>query len=492
MAGRFYNFTGDKFYGQILQMTLKNAGNSGAFVIYCLNDCECIFLMDANQHQSDVEKIQIKEDVKMSLQVEKLEHNMAKLTIEVAAEEVEKALQAAYLKERGKISIPGFRKGKVPRQMIEKMYGSEIFYDEAANHMISEAYGKAYDESGLDIVSQPTIDIVQLEKGKEFIFTAEVAVKPEVTLGEYKGLKVDKYSTRVTQKEVDEEIDKERERNARTIEVTDRAVEDKDMVTLDFEGFVDGVAFEGGKGTDYPLTIGSGSFIPGFEEQLIGAEIDKEVEVNVTFPEDYQAKELAGKAAVFKCTVHTIKAKELPEADDEFASEVSECETMEAYRAEVKQKIKDRKEAEGKEKKENQVVDQAIENAGMDIPQAMIDLQVRQMTDDFARRIQQQGLTVEQYFQFTGLTQEKIMEEFQPQAVKRIKTRLVLEAIVKAENIEVSDERLDEEIQKMADAYKMEFDKLKEYMGENEAAQMKEDIAVQEAVTLITDAAVEA
>ena len=423
----------------------------------------------------------------MSLQVEKLEHNMAKLTIEVAAEEVEKALQAAYLKQRGKINIPGFRKGKVPRQMIEKMYGAEIFYDEAANKMISEAYGKAYDECELDIVSQPSIDIVQLEKGKDFIFTAEVATKPEVKLGEYKGLKVDKYSTRVTQKEVDEEIEKERERNARTVEVTDRAVEDKDIVTLDFEGFVDGVAFEGGKGTDYPLTIGSGSFIPGFEEQLIGAEIDKEVEVKVTFPEEYQAAELAGKDAVFKCTVHAIKAKELPEADDEFASEVSECETMEAYRAEVKQKIKDRKESEGKAKKE----DQAVENAEMDIPQPMIDLQVRQMADDFARRIQQQGLTVEQYFQFTGLTQEKMMEEFEPQAVKRIKTRLVLEAIVKAENIEVSDERLDEEIQKMADAYQMEFDKLKEYMGEAEAAQMKEDIAVQEAVTLITDASVE-
>ena len=427
----------------------------------------------------------------MSLQVEKLEHNMAKLTIEVAAEEVEKALQAAYLKQRGKINIPGFRKGKVPRQMIEKMYGAEIFYDEAANKMISEAYGKAYDECELDIVSQPSIDIVQLEKGKDFIFTAEVATKPEVKLGEYKGLKVDKYSTRVTQKEVDEEIEKERERNARTVEVTDRAVEDKDIVTLDFEGFVDGVAFEGGKGTDYPLTIGSGSFIPGFEEQLIGAEIDKEVEVKVTFPEEYQAAELAGKDAVFKCTVHAIKAKELPEADDEFASEVSECETMEAYRAEVKQKIKDRKESEGKAKKEDQAVEQAIENAEMDIPQPMIDLQVRQMADDFARRIQQQGLTVEQYFQFTGLTQEKMMEEFEPQAIKRIKTRLVLEAIVKAENIEVSDERLDEEIQKMADAYQMEFDKLKEYMGEAEAAQMKEDIAVQEAVTLITDASVE-
>ena len=428
----------------------------------------------------------------MSLQVENLEHNMAKLTITVSAEEVEKALQAAYLKQRSKISLPGFRKGKVPRQMIEKMYGPEVFYDEAANHMISEAYGKAYDECELEIASQPTIDVVQLEKGKDFIFTAEVAVKPEVKLGEYKGLKVDKVSTRVRQKEVDEEIEKERERNARTVEVTDRAVQDKDIVTLDFEGFVDGVAFEGGKGENYPLTIGSGAFIPGFEEQLIGAEIDKETEVKVTFPEEYQAKELAGKEAVFKCTVHEIKAKELPELDDEFASEVSEeAETLEDYKAEVKAKIKERKENEGKEKKENQAVEQAVANAEIDLPAPMVDLQAKQMADDFARRIMQQGMSVEQYFQFTGLNEEKMMEELKPQAEKRIRTRLVLEAIVAAENIEVSDERLDEELQKMADSYQMEVEKLKEFMGENEKKQMKEDIAVQDAVTLITEAAVE-
>ena len=427
----------------------------------------------------------------MSLQVEKLEHNMAKLTVEVAAEDVEKALQAAYLKQRKQINIPGFRKGKVPRQMIEKMYGPEVFYDEAANNMIPDAYAKAYDESELDIVSQPKIEVVQMEKGKPFIFTAEVATKPEVTLGDYKGLKVDKVSTRVTQKEVDEEIEKERERNARTIEVTDRAVQDKDEVTLDFEGFVDGVAFEGGKGEDYPLTIGSGSFIPGFEEQLIGAEIDKEVEVNVTFPKEYHSEELAGKDATFKCTVHTIKAKELPELDDEFASEVSECETMDAYRAEVKKNIKERKERTGKEKKENQAVDQAIENAQMDIPEAMIEFQVRQMADEFARRIQQQGLTVEQYFQFTGMTAEKMMEEMRPQAEKSIKTRLVLEAIVKAENIEVSDERVEEELTKMAEAYQMEVEKLKEFMGENEKKQIKEDLAVQEAITLLVNESVE-
>ena len=313
-----------------------------------------------------------------------------------------------------------------------------------------------------------------------------------MTLGEYKGLKVDKVSTRVTQKEVDEEIEKERERNARTIDVTDRAVQDKDMVTLDFEGFVDGEAFEGGKGENYPLTIGSGSFIPGFEEQLIGAEIDKETEVKVTFPEDYQAEELAGKDAVFKCTVHQIKAKELPELDDEFASDVSEsCETLEDYRAEVKAKIKERKEREGRQKKEDQAVNQAIENSQMDIPQPMIDLEAKQLADDFARRLMQQGMSVDQYFQLTGLSEDKIIDELKPQAEKRIKTRLVLEAVVAAEDIQVSDERLDEELQKMADSYQMEVDKLKEFMGENEKKQMKEDIAVQEAVTLIADAAVE-
>ena len=427
----------------------------------------------------------------MSLQVEKLEHNMAKLTIEVPAEDVEKALQAAYLKERKRISLPGFRKGKVPRQMIEKMYGPEVFYDDAANHMISEAYGKAYDECGLEIVSQPKVEVTQLEKGKPFIFTAEVAVKPEVTLGEYKGLKVEKSDVEVTDEEVDAEIEKERERNARTVEITDRAVQDKDEVTLDFEGFVDGEAFEGGKGEDYPLTIGSGAFIPGFEDQLIGAEIGKEMEVNVTFPEEYQAKDLAGKEAVFKCTVKAIKVKELPELDDDFASDVSEeGETMEEYRAEVRGKLKERKESAAKEKKENQAVEQAAANAEIDLPEPMVELQARQMADDFARRIMQQGMSLEQYFQFTGLTEEKMMEELKPQAEKRIRTRLVLEAIVAAENIEVSDERLEEELKKMADAYQMEVDKLKEFMGENEKKQMKEDIAVQEAVTLITEAAV--
>ena len=427
----------------------------------------------------------------MSLQVENMEKNMAKLTIEVSAEELEKAIQGAYLKQRNKISVPGFRKGKVPRQMIEKMYGAEIFYEDAANALIPTAYGKAYDECELDIVSQPKVEVVQLEKGKPFIFTAEVAVKPEVTLGEYKGLSVDKVSNRVTAKEVDAKLEEEQKKNARTVVVEDRAVQDGDEVVLDFEGFVDGVAFEGGKGENYPLTIGSGSFIPGFEEQLIGAEAEKEVEVNVTFPEEYHSEDLAGKAAVFKCTVHEIKAKELPELDDEFAAEVSEFDTLDAYKADIKAKIKEQKIADGNRKKEDQVVEKAVANATMEIPEAMIDTQVNQMAQDFAQRIQQQGLSMEQYFQFTGMTAEKMMEELRPQAVKRIETRLVLEAIAKAENIEITDEKIDEELAKMAEAYKMEVEKLKEFMGENEKEQMKMDLAVQDAVTFLVDNAVE-
>ena len=427
----------------------------------------------------------------MSLQVEKLEHNMAKLTIEVSAEELEKALQGAYNKQKKNISIPGFRKGKVPRQMIEKMYGPEVFYDDAANQLIPEAYGKVYDEEDLEIVSQPKIDIVQIEKGKPFIFTAEVALKPEVTLGEYKGLKVEKISNRVTQKEIDAKLAEEQEKNARTVSVTDRPVQDKDEVVLDFEGFVDGVAFEGGKGEKYPLTIGSGSFITGFEAKLIGANLEEEKEVRVTFPEEYHAKDLAGKDAVFKCTVHEIKVKELPELDDEFASDVSEFETLDAFKADIKAKIKEQKIAEGKRKQEDKAVEEAVANAQMDIPDAMIDTEVRQMANDFAQRLQQQGLTMDQYFQFTGMTAEKMLEEMRPQAEKSIKTRLVLEAIVKAENIEVSDERVEEELTKMAEAYQMEVEKLKEFMGENEKKQIKEDLAVQEAITLLVNESVE-
>ena len=427
----------------------------------------------------------------MSLQVEKLENNMAKLTIEVPADDLEKALQSAYMKQKNKIAMPGFRKGKVPRQMIEKMYGPEIFYDDAANALIPKAYSEAYEECELEIVSRPEINVVQIEKGKSFIFTADVATKPEVKLGEYKGLEVDKVSTRVTQKEVDAKIQEEAEKNAREVVVTDRAVADGDEVILDFEGFVDGEAFEGGKGENYPLTIGSGSFIPGFEEQLVGAEAEKEVEVKVTFPEDYHAEELKGKEAVFKCTVHEIKAKELPELDDEFASEVSEFDTLDELKADIKAKIKEQKVNDGKRAQEDAAVDAIIESAKMDLPEAMVDTQVRQMLDEFAQRMQQQGLTLDQYMQFTGMTADKMMDELRPQAEKRIKTRLVLEAIAKAENIEITDEKLDEEIAKMAEAYQMEAEKLKSFMGDKEKEQMKQDMAVQEAITFVVDNAVE-
>ena len=427
----------------------------------------------------------------MSLQVEKLEHNMAKLTIEVSAEELEGALQKAYQKQKNKINVPGFRKGKVPRQLIEKMYGPEIFYDDAANALIPDAYAKAFDESGLDIVSQPKIEVTQIEKGKAFIFTAEVAVKPEVTLGQYKGVEVDKFSDEVTDEEVAAKLEEEQNKNARTITVEGRPVQDKDEVVLDFEGFVDGVAFEGGKGENYSLTIGSGSFIPGFEEQLIGAEPEKEVEVKVTFPEEYHAEDLKGKDAVFKCTVHEIKAKELPELDDEFASEVSEFDTLEEYKEDIKAKIKEQKKNDGKRAQEDQAVDAIIASSEMDIPEAMLDTETRQMMDSFAQRLQQQGLSLDQYMQFTGMTADKMMDEMRPQAEKRIKTRLVLETIVKAENIEISDERLDEEITKMAEAYQMEADKLKEFMGDREKEQMKQDMAVQEAITFVIENAVE-
>lgn len=428
----------------------------------------------------------------MSLQVENLEKNMAKLTIEVSAEEFEAAMEQAYQKKKGKIAIQGFRKGKAPRAMIEKMYGPGMFYEDAANAIIPVAYEKAAEESELDIVSQPAIDVVQIEKGKEFIFTASVAVKPEVTLGEYKGIQIEKTDVSVTEEEILAEIDKVREQNARTIEVTDRAVEDKDMTVVDFEGFIDGEAFQGGKGEDYPLTIGSHSFIDTFEEQLIGKNIGEEVEVNVTFPETYHAKELAGKPALFKVTVKSIKAKELPELDDEFAQDVSEFETLEAYKEDVKKNVAERKEKAAKSAKEDAVIGKIIENAQMEIPEPMIETQVRQMAEEFAQRIQQQGITLEQYFQFTGMDGKKVLEQMRPQALKRIQSRLVLEAIVKAENIEVSEEEVENEIKNMATMYKMEFEKLKEIVGEKEKESMILDIAVQKAVDLVAEAAVEA
>ena len=423
----------------------------------------------------------------MSVQVEKLEKNMAKLTIEVSAAEFEKALEDAFLKNKNKISVPGFRKGKVPRQMVEKMYGPEIFYEDAANALIPDAYSKALDECEEDIVSSPEIDVTQIEKGKSFIFTATVALKPEVKLGKYKGVKVETTEVTVTDEEVDAKIEKERENNARTIEVTDRPVKDGDMTVLDFEGFVDGVAFDGGKGENYPLTIGSGAFIPGFEEQLVGAEIGKEVEVNVTFPEDYQAEELKGKAAVFKCTIKEIKEKELPALDDEFASEVSEFDTLEEYRKDVKETLTIEKEKAAREAKEAAVIDAIIADSDMDIPEAMVTTQQKQMIDEFAQRIQMQGLTMEQYLQFTGASLDKMMEQVRPQAETRIKSRLVLEAVAAKEGIEATEEDYEEEIKTMAEVYQMEPDKIKEMLPEKSVKGIKEDIAVKKAAEFVVN-----
>lgn len=427
----------------------------------------------------------------MSLQVEKLEKNMAKLTIEASAEELDKAIETAYQRSKNKISVPGFRKGRVPRRMIEQMYGKNVFYEDAANELIPGAYAKALEECEEEIVSQPAIEVTQLEAGKPFIFTATVALKPEVSLGKYKSVKIDKIDTEVTDAEVDETIAKERESNAREITVEDRAVKDGDMTVLDFEGFVDGVAFAGGKGENYPLTIGSGAFIPGFEEQLIGAEINKETEVHVTFPEDYKAEELKGKAAVFKCTVKEIKEKELPELDDEFASEVSEFDTLAEYKEDVKKKLSEKKEAEAKDKKEEAVIDAIIADAKMDIPDPMLETQQRQMVEDFAHRLSAQGLTLEQYFQFTGLDREKLLEQVKPTALKRIQSRLVLEAVVKAENITTDDADFEEEVKRLAEIYQMEEDKVKEMLGDKEKKELMEDAAVRKAVDFVVSNAKE-
>lgn len=427
----------------------------------------------------------------MSLQVEKLEKNMVKLTIEAPAEEFEAAIQKAYLKNKGKMNVQGFRKGKAPRAIIEKLYGSSVFYEDAANIIIPDAYEKAAEESGLDIVSRPEIDVVQIEKGKPFIFTADVAVKPEVSLGDYKGLEVEKTELEVTEEEITAEIDKVRDQNSRVITIEDRPVADKDMTVIDFEGFVDGAPFEGGKAEDYSLTIGSHSFIDTFEEQLIGKSIGEEAEINVTFPAEYHAAELAGKPALFKVKIKEIKAKELPELDDEFAQDVSEFDTLDEYKADIKATILVGKEKEAKTAKEDKVVEKIIENATMEIPDAMVETQVRQMSDDFAQRIQSQGLTIEQYFQFTGMNSKQLFEQMRPQAVKRIQSRLVLEAIVKAEAITVSDEDVTKEFEKMAETYKMELDKLKELIGEKEKEQIIMDMAVQKAVDLVVEAAKE-
>lgn len=427
----------------------------------------------------------------MSVQVEKLEKNMAKLTIEVSSEEFENAIAKAYKKNKNKISMPGFRKGKAPRAMIEKMYGKGIFYEDAANSIIPDAYADAAKESELEIVAQPEIDVTQIESGKPFIFTATVALKPEVTLGEYKGIEVEKKEVEVTYEEVEAEINKVRESNARMLDIDDRATQDGDTVLIDFDGYVDGKQFEGGKADDYSLVLGSHSFIDNFEEQLVGKNIGDDVEVNVTFPENYQAEELQGKPAVFKVKIKEIKVKELPELDDDFAQDVSNFDTIAEYKEDLKKKLTENKEEALKREREEAVIGKIIENAQMDIPEQMVDAQTRQMTQEFAQRLSSQGLSIDQYMQFTGLTPQKMIEELKPQALKRIQSRLVLEAVVAAENIETTEEELDKEIENMASMYQMEVDKLKEVIGEEEKKQIGLDLAVQKAVEMVTEAAVE-
>ena len=426
-----------------------------------------------------------KEDYQLSLQVEKLEKNMAKLTIEVDAEEFSRAVENAYQKNKGKISVPGFRKGKVPRKMIEQMYGKGVFYEDAANEIIPDAYEKAVEECEETIVSSPKIDVTQIEEGKPFIFTAEVALKPEVTLGAYKGIEVEKVDTTVTDEEIEEDLQQQRENNARTVSVEGRPVQNGDIAVIDYEGFVDGVAFEGGKGENHNLTIGSHSFIDTFEEQLIGKNAGESCEVHVTFPEEYHAKELAGKPAVFQVTVKEIKEKQLPELNDEFAGEVSEFETLAEYKDDIRKKLTEKKEEDAKAKKEDDVIQAIIDGAQMDIPEAMVETQQRQLVDDFAQRLQMQGLSMDQYFQFTGMTYDKMMEQVKPQAESRIQSRLVLEAVAAAENIAASEEEYDAEIERMAKMYQLEADKVKEMMGEQGRKQIMEDLAVRKAVEFV-------
>ena len=427
----------------------------------------------------------------MSLQVDKLEKSMAKLTITVEAAKFDAAVDSAYQKNKGKIALPGFRKGKAPRAMIEKMYGTGVFFEDAANELIPEAYETAAKESELEIVAQPEIEVTQMDKGTDFIFTATVAIKPEVTLGDYKGIEVEKKEAEVSEEEITAEIDKAREANSRLITIEDRATEDGDTVIIDFDGYVDGKQFEGGYAEDYTLVLGSHSFIDNFEDQLVGKNLGEDVEVNVTFPEEYHVDELKGKPALFKVKIKEIQKKELPELDDDFAQDVSDFDTLDEYKADVEKKILENKENQIKREQEDQIIEKIIENAQMEIPQQMIAAQTRQMTQEFAQRLQSQGLSLEQYMQFTGLTPQKMMEDLEPQALKRIQSRLVLEAVVAAENIEASDEEIDKELENMASMYQMEIDKLKELIGDDEKKQIGMDLAVQKAVEFVVKEAVE-
>lgn len=427
----------------------------------------------------------------MSAQVEKLENSMVKVTVEVDEATFEKGVQAAYNKQKGKIALPGFRKGKAPRKMIEKMYGASVFYEDAANEVIPEAYDKAVEELALEVVSRPSIDVVQIESGKPFIFTAEVAVKPEIEVADYKGVEVDKQAVEVTEEDMQAELDKVLNQNARLVDVTDRAIEDGDDVVIDFEGFVDGEAFEGGKGEDYSLKIGSGSFIDTFEQQLIGKNVGDDVEVNVTFPEEYHQESLQGKPALFKVAVKAIKANELPELDDDFAADVSEFDTLAEYKADIENTIKERKEGEAKRAKQEAVMTKIIEANEITLPEPMIDLEAENMTYEFAQRLQYQGMNIEQYMQFTGQNMASMKDMMKGEAETKIKSRLILEYVAKTEGFEVSEEDFTAEMEKMATMYNMEMDKLTENLGDEEKESIKQDMLNQKALDFLVEEAKE-
>jgi trigger factor len=424
----------------------------------------------------------------MSVKVENLEKNMAKLTVTVDAKEFDQALVNSYNKNKNRFSIPGFRKGKVPMAMVEKMYGEQVLYDDALNEILDKTYPDAVKESGLDVVSRPEIGIDEIGKGKDLVYTATVAVKPEVTLGEYKGVTVEKADVTVTEAEVQDRLNKELDKNSRLVDV-EREIKKDDIATIDFVGSVDGKEFAGGKGEDYPLTIGSGTFIPGFEDQLIGHKVGENVDVNVTFPEEYGAKDLAGKEALFKVSIKAVKEKQVPAADDEFASEVSEFDTLDEYKKDLEKTIRAEKEERATTTNENNVVDKVVANASMEIPEPMIDAQLDNMYYDYSMRLQQQGIPIDQYMQITGLTEVKLKEQMKPQAEKNIRTSLVLEAIQKKENISVSDERVDEEFKKIADQYKMKYEDLMKTVTDSQKESVRRELDMQETIDMLVSEA---
>lgn len=425
----------------------------------------------------------------MSQTVEKKEHNMAVITVEVPAEEFEKAVEKAYQRNKKSISVPGFRKGKVPRQLIEKMYGKEVFFEDAANICVPDAWEKAYDECEEEIVSSPKIDIKQIEAGKPFIFTAEVALNPVAEIGKYKGVEIDKIDTEVTDEDVNKQIDKEREEQSRMIAV-DREAKNGDQAIIDFEGFIDNVAFEGGKGENHALTLGSGSFIPGFEEQVEGHKAGDEFDVNVTFPEDYHAEHLKGKPAVFKCRLHEVKEKEVPALDEDFADDAG-FDSVDAYKADVKKKLEERKAAEAKDKKETAVLDKLIEDAKMDIPDAMVETGARRSLDQFNQQLMMQGMSIQQYYQYTGLNEQAMIEQSKPQALRRIKCRLVMEAVANAEGIEATEEDYEKEVEDMAKSYNMKKEDVAELMRPQDKKAMMKDIKIKKALDFVLENAVE-